>query len=50
MQDLVDSLVASGVASSAVPVWVHYLTAMLVFGGLLVFVFVLPIAGISTWV
>jgi len=50
MQELVDSLIASGVAPAAVPVWVHYLTAMLVFGGIVVFVFILPIAGITTWV
>src|SRR5262247_664667 len=50
MQELVDGLIASGLAPAAVPAWVHYLTAMLVFGGIVVFVFVLPIAGITTWV
>jgi NADH-quinone oxidoreductase subunit H len=50
MQELVDSLIASGVAPAAVPTWVHYLTAMLVFGGIIVFGFILPIAGITTWV
>jgi len=50
MQGLVDSLVANGYAPASVPVWIHYLTAMLVFGGIVVFVFVLPIAGITTWV
>jgi NADH-quinone oxidoreductase subunit H len=50
MQELVDSLIANGIAPAAVPAWVHYLTAMLVFGGIVVFVFVLPMAGITTWV
>jgi NADH-quinone oxidoreductase subunit H len=50
MQELVDSLVANGIAPAGVPVWVYYLTAMLVFGGIVVFVFILPIAGITTWV
>src|SRR5439155_1413179 len=43
MQEFVDGLVAN-------PSWVHYLGAMLVFGGIVVFGFVLPIAGITTWV
>jgi NADH-quinone oxidoreductase subunit H len=50
MQELVDGLVASGIAPAGVPIWVHYLLAMLVFGGIVVFVFILPIAGITTWV
>src|SRR2546426_1941433 len=50
MQEFVDGLVANGFAPSSIPVWVHYLTAMLVFGGIVVFGFVLPIAGITTWV
>jgi len=50
MRELVDGLIASGVAPADVPAWVHYLTAMLTFGGLVVFGFVLPIAGITTWV
>jgi NADH-quinone oxidoreductase subunit H len=50
MRELVDSLVASGVAPAGLPVWVHYLAAMLVFGGIVVFVFILPIAGVTTWV
>src|SRR5919197_3869318 len=50
MQELVDSLVAQGIAPASIPVWVHYLLAMLVFGGIVVFGFVLPIAGITTWV
>jgi NADH-quinone oxidoreductase subunit H len=50
MQGLVDWLVANGYAPASVPIWIHYLTAMLVFGGIVVFVFVLPIAGITTWV
>src|SRR5207245_8210574 len=43
MQEFVDGLVAD-------PSWVHYLGAMLAFGGIVVFGFVLPIAGITTWV
>jgi NADH-quinone oxidoreductase subunit H len=50
MQELVDSLIASGTVPAAIPAWVHYLLAMLVFGGVVVFMFVLPIAGITTWV
>src|SRR5262244_1466814 len=47
MQQLVDSLLGP---QPAVPVWVAYFGAMLAFGGLVVFGFVLPIAGITTWV
>jgi NADH-quinone oxidoreductase subunit H len=43
MQPLVDSLVPDAT-------WVHYLAAMLVFGAIVVFGIVLPIAGITTWV
>src|SRR5436309_3867034 len=50
MQELVDGLIQSGFAPAGIPAWVHYLTAMLVFGGIVVFVFILPIAGITTWV
>src|SRR5438046_614557 len=50
MQELVDGLIRSGLAPAALPAWVHYLVAMLVFGGIVVFVFILPIAGITTWV
>jgi len=50
MQDLVDSLIANGTLPAGVPLWIPYLAAMLVFGGIVVFVFVLPIAGITTWV
>ncbi len=50
MQELVDSLIAQGIAPAAVPAWVHYLTAMFLFGGIVVFGFILPIAGITTWV
>ena len=50
MQELVDGLIRSGLAPAAIPAWVHYLVAMLVFGGIVVFVFILPIAGITTWV
>src|SRR5262245_23138600 len=47
MQQLVDSLLGP---QPAVPVWVAYLGAMLAFGGIVVFGFVLPVAGITTWV
>jgi NADH-quinone oxidoreductase subunit H len=50
MQELVDSLIANGTAPAAVPAWILYLGAMLLFGGIVVFVFILPIAGITTWV
>jgi NADH-quinone oxidoreductase subunit H len=50
MQGLVDSLIANGVLPGAVPTWAYYLGAMLLFGGIVVFVFILPIAGITTWV
>ena len=47
MQQLVDSLLGS---PAPVPIWIAYFGAMLAFGGLVVFGFVLPIAGITTWV
>src|SRR5512137_2722034 len=47
MQEFVDSLVGP---NPALPLWVYYLGAMLVFGGIVVFGFVLPIAGATTWV
>src|SRR5437879_11769130 len=50
MQEFVDSLVAQGLLPGGVPLWVAYVGAMLVFGGIVVFVFILPIAGITTWV
>jgi NADH-quinone oxidoreductase subunit H len=43
MQQLVDALVPDAT-------WVQYLAAMLVFGAIVVFGVVLPIAGITTWV
>src|SRR5256886_14062281 len=50
MQEFVDSLVAQGLLPGGVPLWAYYLGAMLVFGGIVVFVFILPIAGITTLV
>ena len=50
MKEFVDGLIASGALPADVPVWGHYLAAMLTFGGVVVFGFVLPIAGITTWV
>jgi NADH-quinone oxidoreductase subunit H len=50
MQEFVDGLIAGGMTPEGIPAWVHYLTAMLTFGGIVVFGFVLPVAGITTWV
>jgi NADH-quinone oxidoreductase subunit H len=50
MRELVDGLIASGALPASVPAWVLHLTAMLVFGAIVVFGFILPIAGITTWV
>jgi NADH-quinone oxidoreductase subunit H len=50
MGDFVQSLIDSGAAPAGLPAWMHYLTAALTFGGAVVFGFVLPIAGITTWV
>ena len=50
MQELVDSLIAGGLVPQGVPAWIPYLVAMLAFGGLVVFGFILPIAGATTWV
>src|SRR5436853_2358017 len=50
MQELVDRLVADGLVPGGIPLWACYLAAMLLFGGIVVFVFILPIAGITTWV
>src|SRR5579871_402235 len=50
MQAFVDGLIAGGAVPASVPAWLAYLGAMLAFGGIVVFGFVLPIAGITTWV
>src|SRR5438128_10072647 len=50
MQELVDQLVAQGLVPAGIPLGACYLAAMLLFGGIVVFVFILPIAGITTWV
>src|SRR5262245_603814 len=50
MQELLDKLIASGTLPASVPFWAHYVAAMLLFGGIVVFGFVLPIAGVTTWV
>jgi len=50
MGDFVQTLIDSGAAPAGLPAWMHYLTAALTFGGAVVFGFVLPIAGITTWV
>jgi len=49
MQQLVDNLIAQGIAPAFIPVWVHYLLAMLVFGGIVVFGFALLVAGVTSW-
>jgi NADH-quinone oxidoreductase subunit H len=50
MGDLVQHLIDSGAVPAGVPPWVHYLLAAVTFGAIVVFGFVLPIAGITTWV
>ena len=50
MGDWVQSLIDGGMVPAGLPAWVHYLSAALAFGGAVVFGFVLPIAGITTWV
>src|SRR2546427_368592 len=46
MQELVDGLIASGVVPAGIPAWVHYLLAMLVFGGIVVFVFITAVTAL----
>ncbi len=50
MSELVDRLVANGTLPAVLPLWVWQLGAMLLFGSIVVFLFVLPVAGITTWV
>jgi NADH-quinone oxidoreductase subunit H len=50
LESLVHDLIESGAVPAAIPAWVHELLAIVVFGGIIVFGFVLPIAGITTWV
>src|SRR5262249_58200088 len=50
LESLVRDLIESGAVPASIPAWVHQLLAILVFGGIIVFGFVLPIAGITTWV
>ena len=50
MGEWVQSLIDGGMVPAGLPAWVHYLGAALAFGGAVVFGFVLPIAGITTWV
>jgi NADH-quinone oxidoreductase subunit H len=50
MGDLVQSLIDGGAVPPGMPDWVHYLLAAVTFGAIVVFGFVLPIAGITTWV
>jgi NADH-quinone oxidoreductase subunit H len=50
LESFVRGLIESGAVPAGIPAWVHGLLAILVFGGIIVFAFVLPIAGINTWV
>jgi NADH-quinone oxidoreductase subunit H len=50
MEQFVQSLFADGTLPETVPFWLASLAAMLAFGGAVVFGFVLPVAGITTWV
>ena len=50
LESFIRDLIESGAVPAAIPAWVHQLLAILVFGGIIVFGFVLPIAGITTWV
>lgn len=50
LESLVRGLIDSGTAPASIPAWVYQLTAILIVGGLIVFGFMLPIAGITTWV
>ena len=50
LESFIQGLIESGAVPAGIPAWVHGLLAILVFGGLIVFGFVLPIAGITTWV
>jgi NADH-quinone oxidoreductase subunit H len=50
MQDFVDGLIASGGAAASLPPWLVGFVTMLIFGSVVVFGFVLPIAGATTWV
>jgi NADH-quinone oxidoreductase subunit H len=50
VKQLVADLAASGLVPPWVPLWAIELGAMLLFGGIVVFGFVLPIAGVTTWV
>jgi NADH-quinone oxidoreductase subunit H len=50
MKEFLDGLIAGGSVPASVPAWIVYLGAMLAFGGVVVFGFVLPVAGITTWV
>jgi NADH-quinone oxidoreductase subunit H len=50
LESLVRDLIARGAVPATIPGWVHDLLAIVVFGSIIVFGFVLPIAGITTWV
>jgi NADH-quinone oxidoreductase subunit H len=50
LESLVRDLIESGAVPAAIPGWLHELLAIVVFGSIIVFGFVLPIAGITTWV
>lgn len=50
MQALVDGLIQSGTFPEGMPAELAYFIGMMVFGGVVVFGFILPIAGATTWV
>ena len=50
LESLVRDLIESGAVPASVPAWAHQLLAIVIFGAIIVFGFVLPIAGITTWV
>jgi len=50
MQEFVDGLIASGALPAGMPTWLLYAAAMLVFGSLVIFVFALLVAGVTSWI
>ena len=50
MQEFVDGLVAGGTLPAGLPTWLYYAAAMLVFGSIVVFVFALLVAGVTSWI
>ena len=50
MQEFVNDLIASGTLPAGMPTWLFYVAAMLVFGSLVIFVFALLVAGVTSWI